>query len=86
MVIWNKKKGNNEFINDCVLKEAKECFYCLEQLKPEDNFLFWGSGYSLFLHVPCFYKLFIRLARDVHEIELAEKQDSIEVKKIYERV
>lgn len=45
-----------------------DCFYCLKPLA--DPAAHWaGSSGSIYLHRECVFPLFVRLARDVHEIE-----------------
>jgi hypothetical protein len=47
---------------------GQPCFYCHDLLT--DPAVHWmGSGGDLYLHPACVSALFIRLARDVHEIE-----------------
>ena len=51
-----------------------QCFYCYETIK--DRGVMWmGSTASIYLHKGCFHKLFIRLARDVHQLECLDRQN-----------
>jgi hypothetical protein len=46
---------------------GKTCFYCGQALS--DPAVFWmGHDAELYLHPACVTDLFVRLARDVHEI------------------
>lgn len=48
-----------------------ECFYCAGPFT-KVPFVYWrGEPGFLALHPACFVELFIRLARDVHQVELA---------------
>jgi hypothetical protein len=47
---------------------GKRCFLCSAKLR--DPAICWsGSTSAIFLHPACVTSLFVRMARDVHEIE-----------------
>lgn len=48
-----------------------DCFYCYKPLA--DPAIHWmGSTTSIYLHAACVFPLFVRLARDLHELDCPE--------------
>jgi hypothetical protein len=50
---------------------GKDCFYCGRRLS--DPSVFWmGHTGEVYLHPPCVFPLFVRLCRDMHELDAPE--------------
>lgn len=51
---------------------GQQCFYCARALC--DPAIHWmGHGGDLFLHRDCVFALFVRLCRDVHELDCPQQ-------------
>jgi hypothetical protein len=60
MELWEGFRGRD-------LKN-EECYYCGKEVKPP--MVWWRGNPDIFLHPECVIQLFIRMMKDVHEIQV----------------
>lgn len=60
----------SKFVGQVVVTAAGEtCFYCHNELE-DPAIAWWGAGdITIFLHPQCVADLWLRLSRDLHELE-----------------